>query len=184
MYLPARTGRSTALILSASLVTALAGGLAGCSLINPYASCEGSEPRLKEMASLTILDAKPPRATPPAGHTEVETACDDDSSGGDAWLSAERLYSAPESKTEILGYYTRTATADGWKLEENTSPLHVPADVEGLCFSKGGDGSAMTLTVTFPSGEKYLPVPDFGAGTGVGILVGAEIDGSSIPCWD
>ncbi|MGW8777624.1 hypothetical protein ACWGNM_06075 [Streptomyces sp. NPDC055796] len=179
MYLPARTGRSTALLLSASLVTALA----GCSLINPYASCEGSQPRLKEMAALPILDAKPPQATPPAGHPQVETACDDDSSG-DAWLSAARLYSASESKTEILGYYTKAARADGWKLEEHASPLHVPAEVEGLCFSKGGDGSAMTLTVTFPSGEKYLPVPDFGAGTGVEVLVGAEIDGSSIPCWD
>ncbi|MFI5672547.1 hypothetical protein [Streptomyces sp. NPDC051704] len=183
MNLPARTGRSTALILSASLVTALAGGLAGCSLVSPYASCEGSEPRLKEMASLTILDAKPPQATPPAGHTEVETACDDDSSG-DAWLSAERLYSAPGSKAEILGYYTRAATADGWKPEENTSPQRVPAEVAGLCFSKGGEGGAMTLTVTFPTGDKYLPVPDFGAGTGVGILVGAEIDGSPTSCWD
>ncbi|WP_051806259.1 hypothetical protein [Streptomyces sp. NRRL F-2747] len=183
MYLPDLKGRSTALLLSASLVTALAGGLAGCSLIDPYASCEGSEPRLKEMASLTVLDAKPPQATPPAGHTQVETACDDDSSG-DAWLSAERLYSASGSKTDIFGYYTKAATADGWKLEEHTSALHVPADVEGLCFSKGGDGSAMTLTVNFPSGEKYFPVPDFGAGTGVGILVGAEIDGSPIPCWD
>ncbi|MFI6150711.1 hypothetical protein [Streptomyces sp. NPDC051109] len=183
MYLPARPGRSTALVLSASLVTALAGGLAGCSLVNPYASCERSEPRLRELASLTILDAKPPRATPPAGHTEVETACDDDSSG-DAWLSAERLYSAPEPKTEILDYYTRAATADGWKREENTSPQRAPADVGGLCFSKGGDGSAMTLTVTFPTGDKYLPAADFGAGTGVEILVGAEKDGSPIPCWD
>ncbi|MFF4850581.1 hypothetical protein [Streptomyces sp. NPDC001194] len=183
MYLPARTGRSTALLLSASLVTALAAGLAGCSLVDPYATCEGSEPRLREMASLTILDAKPPRATPPAGHTEVGTACDDDSSG-DAWLSAERLYSASESKAEILGYYTEAATADGWKLEEDTAPQRVPAEVRGICFSKGGDGSAMTLTVTFPTGDEYSPAPDFGAGTGVEVLVGAVVDGSSASCWD
>ncbi|MBT2408923.1 MULTISPECIES: hypothetical protein [unclassified Streptomyces] len=183
MHLPARPGRSTALLLSASLVTVLAGGLAGCSLIDPYAaSCEGSEPRLKEMSSLTILDAKPSQASPPAGHTQVETACDDDSSG-DAWLSAERLYSSTESKTEILDYYTKAAAADGWKLEENTSPQRAPVDVEGLCFSKGGDGNAMTLTVSFPTGDTYAPAPDFGAGTGFELLVGAEIDGSPTPCW-
>lgn len=100
VYLPARTGRPTALLLSASLVTVLADGLVSCSLIGPSVSCEDSEQRLKDMSSLAILDAKPPRASPPAGHTEVETA------------------------------------------------------------------------------------PDFGAGTGVEVLVGAEIDGSPAPCWD
>lgn len=119
----------------------------------------------------------------PAGYTEVESACDDDSSG-DAWLSAERLYSSKQSKAEILEHYTKAAAADGWKLEEDTSPRRAPADVAGLCFSKGGDGNAMMLTVTFPTGDKYRPAPDFGAGTGVGILVGAEIDGSPTPCWD
>ncbi|MCX5149632.1 hypothetical protein OHB36_23115 [Streptomyces sp. NBC_00320] len=183
MYLPARNGRSGALLLSASIVTVLAGGLTGCSLLHPYASCEGSEPRLKEMASLAILDAKPPQASPPAGYTEVESACDDDGSG-DAWLSAERLYSSKQSKAEILEHYTKAAAADGWKLEEDTSPRRAPADVAGLCFSKGGDGNAMMLAVSFPTGDKYRPAPDFGAGTGVGILVGAEIDGSPTPCWD
>ena len=56
-------------------------------------------------------------------------------------------------------------------------------EVEGLCFSKGGDGNAMTLTVSFPTGDKYVPAPDFGAGTGVEVLVGAELDGSPTPCW-
>ncbi|MFI6002079.1 hypothetical protein ACIA98_17005 [Streptomyces sp. NPDC051366] len=183
MYLPARAGRSTALLLSASLVTVLAGGLAGCSLIDPHTSCEGSEPRLKELSALTILDAKPPQATPPPDYADVETDCSDGSSSGDAWLHAGRIYSFPGSKTEVLAYYTKAAAADGWKLEENTSARQAPVDVEGLCFSKGDDGKAMHLSIEFRI-MAMKPGPDFGTGTGFTVSVGAEVDGTKTPCWE
>lgn len=182
MHFRTQPSRTAALLLTTALLSPLAAGLAGCSMISPYKNCDGSENRLKELASLKILESRPPRTAVPKNYGGVATGCDDDSSG-DAWLSAEWLYSFPGSRAEIIDYYGKAAIADGWEVEEDTSAVAAHPEAEGICFTKGGDGEAMLLTVDFRT-EVFGPdPPDFGTGTGYRVSAGAEIDGSESYCW-
>ncbi|MEU3466205.1 hypothetical protein ABZ721_40530 [Streptomyces sp. NPDC006733] len=101
-------------------------GLAGCSLIRSSGkNCDGAEPRLTELAALTILNSRPPHTTPFTEYASVTTDCND-GSGGDAWLSAYRLYSFPGPPTDLFADYRQVAAADHWTEQQDTSPLAAP----------------------------------------------------------
>ncbi|MCZ4125046.1 hypothetical protein [Streptomyces sp. H39-S7] len=175
--------RTIALSLATNLLIPLATGLAGCSLTSSSGkNCDGSEPRLKELAALTILDSRPPHTTVPKNYGSVTTDCND-GSGGDAWLSAYRVYSFPGSKADLFAYYRQVAAANHWTEQQDTNSMSVPPEVEGICFTKGGDGDAILLTVDFRT-ESLWPAPvDFGAGTGYKISAESAIDGAKTDCW-
>ncbi|MER5205488.1 hypothetical protein [Streptomyces sp. NPDC002825] len=179
-----RPARLAGLLLSTALA---AGGLTGCSYLSPFTSCEGTGSRAEGLESLAILDSRPAKATVPRGLEEVASGCVDDS--GDAWLSAYRTYAFPGSRTEVLRYYRTAAEHDGWHWEQDPWQPHVPEETAGLCFTKGEDGEAMMLTVSFMTArdlefEGYGPGPEFASGSAFRIEAGSEADGARTGCWD
>ncbi|MFJ4926533.1 hypothetical protein [Streptomyces sp. NPDC088736] len=176
-----RRRRTMASALAAALLAPLATGLTGCGVLSK--NCDGSEQRLRKLAALPVLDSRPPGTAVPKDFGSVTTGCDD-GSGSDAWLRAYRVYSTPGSATDLFGYYRRVAAADHWTEQEDTTPFAAPPEVEGICFTKGGDGDAVLLTVDFRT-ESLGPAPiDFGTGTGYVISAESAIDGARTDCWE
>ncbi|MFG2873876.1 hypothetical protein ACGFYU_02500 [Streptomyces sp. NPDC048337] len=89
--------------------------LGGCALFGPYPTCEGTESAVAELAKLPGLELRPERARPvgAAPGAMATASCTADS--GDAYLTAERLYSYDGSRAEVLEYYGRAAPAAGWR---------------------------------------------------------------------
>ncbi|MBT2454694.1 hypothetical protein [Streptomyces sp. ISL-86] len=187
-------GRGTRGMRGARGVLALvvvAGGLTGCSLLSPFTTCRGTGPALERLAGYPVLEARPEGAAAPpgadgAGEADgaVASECLDDS--GDAWMYARRVYVAPVGRGEVLRFYREAAAADGWKEARNSSG--VPADVAGLCFSRGGEGNWRELDLSFmPASEAkefygYEPPADPRAETFYSIEVGAGVDGERLDC--
>ncbi|MFD7261642.1 hypothetical protein [Streptomyces sp. NPDC059874] len=176
-----RPGRVTALLLSTVLV---AGGLTGCSLLSPFTTCEGTEALMRELESLPLLASPPPGATPPTKSDAVFSECADDS--GDAYLTAGRTYVYAGTRQEVLDHYGKAAEADGWRYEPNPLPAMRQFD---SCFTKGGDGEAKELWVSFVTADRltefYGPdaVLEFTTGAGFEITVGADVEGTRTSCW-
>ncbi|MFF3844115.1 hypothetical protein [Streptomyces sp. NPDC002328] len=174
-----------ALVLATALMTA---GLTGCSALSPFNTCDDTEARLKELRSQSILDSTPEGATAPKGLDSVDSRCIDDT--GDAWLYAARVYAFPGSRQEVVDFYRTAAKADGWRLRPDPGDLSTPETTAGLCFTKGGDGDALLLTVQFITAEDlkfehdYDAGPEFDSGPGFEIEVGSETDGAKVGCWD
>ncbi|WP_328790340.1 MULTISPECIES: hypothetical protein [unclassified Streptomyces] len=175
-----RPGRTAALLLSAVFV---AGGLSGCSFLSPFKTCEGTGARMKELESLPLLSSPPPGASAPRSFDGVSSECADDS--GDAWLSAGRTYVYPGTRQEVLDHYRKAAEADGWRFEPE--PVR-GQETWGSCFTKGEDGQAKVLALSFPPArfltEFYGPeaAAEFATGAGFEITVGSEADGAKTSC--
>lgn len=185
---PMRPARSIALPTSLLAVALVSAGLTGCSSLSPFNTCEGTEARLKELSAQPILTSVPARATVPKGFTSVDAECVDDS--GDAWLYAERTYAYPGSRQEVVDFYRTTAKAGGWRVQSDPADPDVAETVAGLCFTKGGDGDALMLTVQFTTARQlkieydYVAGPEFDSGSGFHVEVGSETDGAKTGCWD
>lgn len=187
--MPIRPVRSTALPTALLLATALmAVGLTGCSSLSPFDTCEGTEARVKELSAQPVLTSVPPGATVPKDFAPVDAECLDDS--GDAWLYAERTYAFPGSRQEVVDFYRTTAEAGGWHLQSDPMDPDVADTEAGLCFTKGGDGDALMLTVRFTTARQlkieydYEAGPEFDSGSGFHIEVGSETDGAKTGCWN
>lgn len=185
---PMRPVRSTAPPTALLLATTLmAVGLTGCSSLSPFHTCEGTEARVKELSVQPVLTSVPPGATVPKDFASVDAECLDDS--GDAWLYAERTYAFPGSRQEVVDFYRTTAEADGWHLRSDPVDPDVADTEAGLCFTKGGDGDALMLTVRFTTARQlrieydYDAGPEFDSGSGFHIEVGSETDGARTGCW-
>ncbi|MFE0653485.1 hypothetical protein ACFVZH_33435 [Streptomyces sp. NPDC059534] len=184
MLIRIRPRRLAGLLLSTTLA---AGCLTGCSFLSPFKNCEGTESRVKDLASLRILESRPPAATLPKDFKDVESGCIDDS--GDAWLFAERTYAFPGTRAEVIQYYRTAAERDGWKLEQDSERPPVPEETAGLCFARGGDGQVMLLTLYFMTAhdlaiEGCKTGAEFASGSGFRIAAGSETDGAITGCWD
>lgn len=177
-----RSSRAAALLLSTALAAA---GVSDCSALSPFTSCDGTDGRLRELASLPILASPPPGAKAPAGDAAAYSECADDS--GDAWLSAGRLYAYPGTAQEVVAHYRKTAAAEGWQLEKPPSPYADP-DLD-VCFTQGEKGHARQVTVILMSHQEVSDEyqqslgPDFATGQVFRIEAGAEADGARTPCW-
>ncbi|WP_369147624.1 hypothetical protein [Streptomyces sp. R44] len=179
-----RPGRLARPLLSAALA---AGALTGCSFLSPFTSCEGTASRVEGLESQGVLTSRPAAATVPRGFEDGTSGCIDDS--GDAWLYAERTYAFPGRRAEVIQYYRTAAARDGWRLEPQPERPPVPEEIAGLCFTRGGDGEAMLLTVSFMTArelafEGYETGPEFASGSGFRIEAGSEADGARTGCWD
>ncbi|MFB6895657.1 hypothetical protein [Streptomyces hydrogenans] len=189
MPLPTRPVRPLALPVALLLATALmTAGLTGCSALSPFNTCDDTVVRLRDLRSQPILESVPKGATAPKGLAPVYAECVDDS--GDAWLYAERVYAFPGSRQEVVDFYHTTAEADGWHLQHDPSDPSTPETTAGLCFTKGGDGEALLLTVQFPTASQlkfiygYDAGPEFDSGSAFEIEVGSETDGAETGCFD
>ncbi|MET7757530.1 hypothetical protein ABZT27_22935 [Streptomyces sp. NPDC005389] len=189
MPLPTRPARPLALPVALLLATALmTAGLTACSALSPFTTCDDSAARLKDLRSQSILRSVPEGATAPKGLDSVDSRCIDDT--GDAWLYAARVYAFPGSRQKVVDFYRTTAEADGWQLQHDPSDHNTPDTTAGLCFTKGGDGEALLLTVQFTTAGDlkfeydYDAGPEFDSGSGFEIEVGSETDGAKTGCFD
>ncbi|MER5893243.1 hypothetical protein [Streptomyces sp. NPDC001876] len=171
------------------LATALlASGVSGCSALSPFNTCDDTETRVKALRSQPVLESVPAGATVPKGLAPEPAGCIDDS--GDAWLHAERIYVFPGPRQEVVDFYRATAEADGWHLQSPPEGLSSPETTAGLCFTRGGDGDALLLTVQFTTARQlkiehgYEAGPEFDSGSGFEIEVGSETDGAKTGCFD
>lgn len=189
--MPPRTRPNRPLALPGALVLATAlmnAGLTGCSALSPFNTCDDTAARLKDLRSQSILNSTPEGATAPKGLDSVDSRCIDDT--GDAWLYAARVYAFPGSRQEVVDFYRTAAKADGWHPPPAPPGLGTPETVAGLCFTKGGDGDALLLTLQFTDARQlkiehdYDAGPDFDSGSGFEIEVGSETDGAKTGCWD
>jgi hypothetical protein len=179
------TALPTALLLAGALMAA---GLTGCSELSPFNTCDDTAARLKELRSQPILSSTPEGATVPKGLGSVDWGCIDDS--GDAWLYVEHVYAFAGSRQKVVDFYRTTAKADGWRLQPDPVNPDVADTQGGLCFTRGGDGNALLLTVQFTTAHQlniehgYDAGPEFDSGSGFEIEVGSETDGAKTGCWD
>jgi hypothetical protein len=124
----------------------------------------------------------------PRDLSSLGTGCVDDS--GDAWLYADRIYAFPGPRQKVVDFYRTTAKSHGWRLQSAPAGQRAPETAAGLCFTKGGDGDALVLTVQFTTPRQlkiehgYDAGPDFDSGSGFEIEVGSETDGSKTGCFD
>ncbi|WP_351222304.1 hypothetical protein [Streptomyces sp. NPDC002133] len=174
-----------ALLLATALMTV---GLTACSALSPFNTCDDTAARLENLRSQPILESVPKGATAPKKLASVYAECVDDS--GSAWLYAERVYAFPGSRQKVVDFYRTTAKADGWRLQHDPSDPNTPETTAGLCFTKGGDGEALLLTVRFTTASElkfvygYDAGPEFDSGSGFEIEVGSETDGAKTGCFD
>ncbi|MFE6037096.1 hypothetical protein [Streptomyces sp. NPDC056452] len=174
-----------ALLLATTL---LATGVSGCSALSPFNTCDDTATRVKALRAQPILESVPEGATAPKDFASVPAGCIDDS--GDAWLYAERVYAFPGPRQEVVDFYRATAGADGWRLQSAPSGLSAPETTAGLCFTRGGDGDSLLLTVQFTTARRlkiehdYKAGPEFDSGSGFELEVGSETDGARTGCFD
>ncbi|MER6447822.1 hypothetical protein DEJ51_06570 [Streptomyces venezuelae] len=159
--------------------------LNGCSLIPPYASCEGTGAALAELDALPVLALRPARAVPVEGGTATTAHCVDDTAG--AWLDARRLYAYDGSREEVLEYYAREAPAAGWR------PPGRFAEARTLGFSvfcfESREQPSLTLAFERPEQLRELDGLQLDPGPGgpgsriwFSLSVEAETDGSRMDC--
>lgn len=189
--MPLRTPPTRPLALPGALLLTtalLAGGLTGCSSLSPFNTCDDTATRVKELRSQPILRTAPKGATVPKDLASVDAGCFEDS--GDAWLYATRIYAFPGPRQKVVDFYRTTAKAHGWRLQSAPAGLSAPETTAGLCFTKGGDGDALLLTVLFTTPRQlkiehdYDAGPEFDSASGFEVEVGSETDGSKTGCFD
>ncbi|MEU3944773.1 hypothetical protein [Streptomyces sp. NPDC029526] len=155
-----RTG--TTRPISVLLATALAAAtLTGCTLLELAGGCEGTDDRVKEMATLDILDSRPDGAAVARGFEQVDAGCWADS--GDVVVYAGRTYTFPGTRDEVTAHYRTEAVRDGW----NPDPEASPGD---LCFTRQG----MALSIVFLTAERLAEDghgsrPDLTTGAGYSV---------------
>ncbi|MFF4422206.1 hypothetical protein ACFY04_15705 [Streptomyces sp. NPDC001549] len=159
--------------------------LSGCSLIPPFATCEGTDAALAGLDQLPALTLRPAPATPVGGEAGATAYCTDDT--GDAWLTARRTYAYDGSRAEVLEYYAREAPAAGWR------PVH---DLDSgaargftvFCF-ESRERPSLTLAFDSPEGLRTFygidpgPAPA-GPGSRIWFSLSTEAatDGSRMDC--
>ncbi|WP_328917518.1 MULTISPECIES: hypothetical protein [unclassified Streptomyces] len=177
---PAPVSARTAVLLAAVVVLPSVTGLSACSLIGD--SCHGTTAAKAQLAAQPILSAAPHGAAEPANyHGEgTTTGCDDDSPGK-AWLHADRVYAYTGTPGDVIGYYEKTAPAAGWQ-REDPGPGALPAEVQGVCWTRAVKGRHLLLSVDFRV-SGYTPPPAIGTGLAYEVSVGSNKDGTPARCW-
>lgn len=172
--LPLRTG--TTRPISVLLATALAAAtLTGCALLEFARDCEGTDDRVKEMATLDILNSRPGGAAVARGFEEVDAGCWADS--GDVVVYASRTYTFPGTQDEVTAHYRTEAVRDGW----NPDPEALPGD---LCFTRKG----MALSIVFLTAERLAEDghgsrPDLTTGAGYSVSIDSYVNsGTEASC--
>ncbi|MFD9408700.1 hypothetical protein ACFWBN_17020 [Streptomyces sp. NPDC059989] len=160
--------------------------LSGCTFFAPFTTCEGTDSAVAELDRLPVLNLRPPQASPAGDGKADGAACHEDS--GDAWLSANRLYTYDGSRAELLEYYGREAPAAGWRPIQrlDTGP---DGQISVFCFESREQPS---ITLAFESREHLRelygiePGPDpMGPGSRIWFSLSAEAasDGSRMGCF-
>ncbi|MGY1501366.1 hypothetical protein ACW4TU_33105 [Streptomyces sp. QTS52] len=172
----ARVGLTAALLLPTAFLTA-------CSALGDDDGCHDTAAQLEGLAGQPPLGSAPAGAGEPANYrgTGVTTGCDDDS-GGKPWLHADRLYTFPGKPDAVIAYYTKTATAEGWRPEPDPDPAAPPPSVEGACWTKTDKNRHLLLSVDFRT-DGFSPTPEVGTGLAYAVTVGAEGDDGKATCW-
>ncbi|WP_330237180.1 hypothetical protein [Streptomyces sp. NBC_00566] len=160
-----RTALAAALVLPAAL-------LGGCSLVRGGGSCEDSGAARKDLAAQPVLSSHPAGAVDPANYrgAGISTGCDDDSPGT-AWLHADRVYAFTGARKEVVDHYTRTAAAQGWRVDP-------AARADAACWTRTAGGRHLVLAVDFQLGA-WSPAPDPGRGIAYEVTVGSNAEGSA-----
>ncbi|MFI9616868.1 hypothetical protein ACIHCM_35210 [Streptomyces sp. NPDC052023] len=89
-----------------------------------------------------------------------------------------------------MDFYRTTAQADDWHLQHDPSDPDTPETTAGLCFTKGGEGEALLLTVQFTTASDlkfeydYDAGPEFDSGSAFEIEVGSETDRAKTSCFN
>ncbi|MFD5746523.1 hypothetical protein [Streptomyces sp. NPDC127033] len=165
-----------------------AGVLTGCRSLADAASasgCAGTESRVGELTSYSVLGSRPRGAVVPRGFEDPEAGCWEDS--GEAWLYAERTYVSPGGKAEVTRYYRAAAEREGWQPSQATRQSSKSGRPANLCFTRGGTDDATMLDVYFLTAEildaeDSEAGPEFGSGTGYRVSVTSAADGSAGSC--
>lgn len=166
-----------------TLFAFLVGSLTACSPLLEVRGCEGSDDRVREMASHEILESHPAKAFVPAAFKDLESGCWEDS--GEAWVTAERIYVYPGPKAEVIAYYEDKAKRDGWK-QSSARPL-TKGEQMNVCFTGTEKADGTMLTVSFLS-EQILrdegrdPSPGFDVGSGYRVVVTSTVDNLQANC--
>ncbi|MEU2389600.1 hypothetical protein [Streptomyces sp. NPDC007369] len=170
--------------LCASLL--LVPALSACGLVPQFASCEGTDAALAELAKVPMLELRPDGATPLGGGAAPAARCVEDTAG--AWLTAGRLYAYSGSRTEVLEYYGRVAPAAGWR------PVHdLDVGPDGrmavFCFESR---SRPSVTLAFNTAQELREFHDLDPGpeadgsgprTWFSLSAEADTDGSRMGCF-
>ncbi|MCJ1680115.1 hypothetical protein MTF65_22795 [Streptomyces sp. APSN-46.1] len=162
----------------------MAGGLAGCSLLSPFTTCEGTAAALKSLERDPVLEARPEGTTELKGFEGLSAECLDDS--GDAWMYASRLYVAPVDAGTVMRFYREAAPEQGWTRRPNRWLL--PEEEAGFCFSQQEENGVRELDVRIMPARQakemygYEPPAGPAVETLYTVEVGASVDGTPMEC--
>jgi hypothetical protein len=140
----------------------LTGLLAGCAGSSSFDGCTARDEQLETVLAKTpILEAHPPSAA----STDKYSECDLE----DGYASAGQRYRTDMERQDILTFYSKAATADGWRPDESEPLLTGPppaglvTTASAACFTKEIDGTSAYLSVSFPSDLNIAGVPELQA---------------------
>ena len=162
-----RTGisRPISLLLAPAFMAAT---LTGCALLDPAEDCEGTDPRVEEMAALDILDSRPAEATVAPGFEKVDAGCWADS--GDVMVYAERTYAFPGTRAEVAAHYRTATLRGGWSPDPEASP-------DDLCFVRETTSLRIVfLTTELLAEDGHGSRPDLTTGAGYSISVDSYVN--------
>ncbi|MFW3464566.1 hypothetical protein [Streptomyces sp. 058-1L] len=103
----------------------MAATLTGCALLDLAQDCEGTDPRVQELAALDILGSRPDEATVARGFEKADAGCWADS--GEVAVYAERTYAFSGTRAEVAEHYRTATQQDGWRRDYEAAP-------DDLCF--------------------------------------------------
>ncbi|MFH9769510.1 MULTISPECIES: hypothetical protein [Streptomyces] len=160
--------RPISLLLTTATVAAT---LTGCALLGLAQDCEGTDPRVQELAALDILESRPDEATVARGFEKVDAGCWADS--GEVAVYAERTYAFSGTRAEVAEHYRTAARQDGWRRDSEAAP-------EDLCFVR----EEMSLRIVFLTAELLKEYghgtrPDLTTGAGYWIRIDANVNSGS-----
>jgi hypothetical protein len=152
-------GNVAAFTMVATLAASL---LAGCEEPEHVGCSDRDEQRVKVLAQLQILQARPASAEA----TDADSGCGQDDSGDAIAAYAAQRYRSTLAEPDIRVFYWGELMRDGWR---NASPAIAPEVAPSLAFQRGISclvkdvaGTTVVFTISFdppPSASPSLAAP-------------------------
>lgn len=149
----------------------MAATLTGCALLDLAQDCEGTDPRVQELAALDILGSRPDEAIVARGFEKADAGCWADS--GEVAVYAERTYAFAGTRAEVAEHYRTATRQDGWRRDSEAAS-------DDLCFGR----EKMSLRIIFLTAELLEEYghgtrPDLTTGAGYWIRIDANVNSGS-----